>query len=42
MIWYLLSKRQIKWDIVSNFVSFLENLNYILVISPNFIVHANF
>ena len=28
MIWYLLSKRQIKWDIVSNFVAFLENLNF--------------
>ena len=28
LIWILLSKRQIKWDIVSKFVV-LENLNFI-------------
>ena len=27
LIWHLLSKRQIKWEIVSNFVAFLKNLN---------------
>ena len=27
LIWHSLSKRQIKWGIVSNFVAFLENLN---------------
>ena len=28
LIWYLLSKHQIMWEIVSNFVAFLENLNF--------------
>ena len=28
MIWHLLCKRQIMWEIVSNFVAFLENLNF--------------
>ena len=28
LIWNLLSKRQIMWEIVSNFVAFLENLNF--------------
>ena len=28
LIWHLLSKRQIMWEIVSNFVAFLENLNF--------------
>ena len=28
LIWHLLSKRQIKWEIVSKFVAFLENLNF--------------
>ena len=27
-IWILLSKRQIMWEIFSNFVAFLENLNF--------------
>ena len=27
-IWHLLSKRHIMWEIVSNFVAFLENLNF--------------
>ena len=27
--WRLLSKRQIMWEIVLNFVAFLENLNFI-------------
>jgi hypothetical protein len=29
LIWHLLSKRQITWEIVLNFVAFLENLNFI-------------
>ena len=28
LIWHLLSKRRIMWEIVSNFVAFLENLNF--------------
>ena len=28
LIWHLLIKHQIKWEIVSNFVVFLENLNF--------------
>ena len=28
LIWHLLNKRQIMWDIVSNFVAFLKNLNF--------------
>ena len=28
MDWRLLSKFQIKWKIISNFVAFLENLNF--------------
>ena len=28
LIWHLISKRQIIWEIVSNFVAFLENLNF--------------
>ena len=28
LIWHLLSTRQIKWEIVSKFVAFLENLNF--------------
>ena len=28
LIWHLLSKRQIKWEIASKFVAFLENLNF--------------
>ena len=28
LIWHSLSKRQIMWEIVSNLVSFLENLNF--------------
>ena len=28
LIWHLLSERQIMWEIVSNFVAFLENLNF--------------
>ena len=28
LIWQLLNKRQIMWEIVSNFVAFLENLNF--------------
>ena len=28
VIWHLLSKRQIMWENVSNFVAFLENLNF--------------
>ena len=28
LIWHLLSKSQIKWEIVSKFVAFLENLNF--------------
>ena len=28
LFWHLLSKRQIKWKIVSYFVAFLENLNF--------------
>ena len=28
LIWHLLSKRQIMWEIVSNFVAFLQNLNF--------------
>ena len=27
-IWHLLSRRQIKWETASNFVAFLENLNF--------------
>ena len=30
MIWLLLSKRQIMWEIVSNFVAFLKNLTFII------------
>ena len=39
LIWHLLSKRQIMWEIVSNFVAFLENLNFIIVVKLNFFVH---
>ena len=28
LIWHFLSKHQIKWKLVSNFVAFLENLNF--------------
>ena len=28
LIWHLLSKRQIRWKIISKFVAFLENLNF--------------
>ena len=36
LIWHLLSKRQIKWEIVSNFVAFLENLNFTILNRLNF------
>ena len=31
LIWHFLSKRQIKWKIISFFVAFLEKLNFILL-----------
>ena len=32
LIWHLLSKRQIKWEIVSKFVAFLENLKFTYIV----------